>query len=562
MVQPGPPPPPPPPPPLTDATIRDAVEAAVAAGGPEYAHPVHGPIAGWDVSAVTDMNRMFYHASAFPAGSTKKRKRCARDQAKKDATAAKRAAIAAEVALGPLPAKRHRGEGPFAPQLLRVGLFDSDLPGERWAAHPDYTPSQLLVSNRGNVRKRGLSGVGEYEHFTIGSLRKNGYREVGIGGKKVLVHILVCEAFHGPKPSEAHTVDHFHDRDHSSNCAWNLRWATPAEQRANQEMHRVQSTGVPVLARKVGSPADADWVEYASATDAGKALGIDPSSISDVCNQKKGSITAGGYEFRYAPPREDQGDLPAEWVETPDGRLWVPTETWECDPESGGRTRVSTRGRVQTRMHNGGWTPRRTPRAGAGMVYATVSGSLVHRVVWRTFRPDDPPIDDETIDHRDQDTSDSALHNLRRATPSMQARNQDRPSADDIARPRTPVLAWKDGASRATAKRFIGQHAAARALNARFETTKFTQSGIRSAVLQKCNHNYWRFALVPETAEEVAAREAQRARVLAAIAALRAEAADGEMGLAQRHGHAQHVLSSRGKRAPATEGARCARGSP
>ena len=50
---------------LNDATIRDAVEVAVAAGGPEYAHPVHGPIAGWDVRNVTDMNHMFYHAAAF-----------------------------------------------------------------------------------------------------------------------------------------------------------------------------------------------------------------------------------------------------------------------------------------------------------------------------------------------------------------------------------------------------------------------------------------------------------------------------------------------------------------
>jgi len=59
------PPPPPPPPPLTNATIRDAARDAVAAGGPEYAHPVYGPIAGWDVSAVTNMQNMFWNAAAF-----------------------------------------------------------------------------------------------------------------------------------------------------------------------------------------------------------------------------------------------------------------------------------------------------------------------------------------------------------------------------------------------------------------------------------------------------------------------------------------------------------------
>ena len=60
-----PPPPPPPPPPLTDATIRNAVGEALAAGGPEYVHPGYGPIAGWDVSAVTNMRFVFRSANAF-----------------------------------------------------------------------------------------------------------------------------------------------------------------------------------------------------------------------------------------------------------------------------------------------------------------------------------------------------------------------------------------------------------------------------------------------------------------------------------------------------------------
>ena len=53
------------PPPLTDATIRQAVRDALVAGGPEYAHPDHGPIAGWDVRNVTDMSATFARAAAF-----------------------------------------------------------------------------------------------------------------------------------------------------------------------------------------------------------------------------------------------------------------------------------------------------------------------------------------------------------------------------------------------------------------------------------------------------------------------------------------------------------------
>ena len=118
--------------------------------------------------------------------------------------------------------------------------------------------------------------------------------------------------------------------------------------------------------------------------------------------------------------------------------------------------------------------------------YATVKGKGVHLVVWRTFRPDDPPVNGETIDHIDRDEANNANHNLRRATGSEQKRNQDRPSADDQARPRTPVLAWKDGASREeTAERFVGQRAAARALNARFGTTKFTQAALAGRARQE-----------------------------------------------------------------------------
>jgi len=466
-------------------------------------------------------------------GSTKKRcKRKPNKQAKVDATAAKKAAIAAEVARGPLPIKRHDGEGPFAPQLMPVGLFDSDRPGERWAAHPDYAPSEVLVSNRGRVRKRGHAGVGEYEYFTLGSLRKDGYRKVQINGKDRRVHELVCEAFHGPKPSEAHTVDHHHDRNHSNNRADNLRWATREEQRANQGTHRARSDGKPVLARKVGSPDDAEWTPYASATAAGKALGIHGSNISEVCNpEKTDAHTAGGYEFRHGPPPEDQGDLPWEELGPPHARFCVPRERWKLDPESDGRTRVSTRGRVQTKTPSGErWSLRHTPRTASGEVYASVKSKGVHRVVWRAFRPDDPPVNRETIDHIDRDEANNALQNLRRATKSEQKRNQDRPSADDIARPRTPVLAWKDGASREeTAERFVGLHAAARALYARFGTTKFTGSGIGQAALKGCRHNHWRFAFVPETGEEVAARKAQRARVLAAIADLRLSTLDGRL---------------------------------
>jgi len=463
------------------------------------------------------------HATA----KAKKRKRSVQKQAS-DAAATKRAAIATEKALGPIPTRlfffRFLGMlGPFAPWRMREGLFDSDKPGELWAAHHDYSPSEVLVSNYGRVAIRGRADVGEYEVCSIGCLTKKGYRKVGINGKHKRVNILVCEAFHGPEPNtKGITVDHIAKyggdlmRERSDNRACNLRWATPQEQNENQKKRSANSTGVPVFARKVGSTDD--WAWYASATAAGEALGIYSSRISAVCNEKQPD--AKGYVFkRDTSSLEDQGNLPWEELGPAHARFCVPTERWKVDPKSHGRTRVSTRGRIQTKTGDA-WGPRRTPRATVGEEYSRVSHDLLHLVVWRTFCPNNPPINDETIDHIDQDESNNALHNLRRATASMQVRNQTRPLADDQARFRTPVLAWNNGASIETAVRFIGVNAAARALNEQLATTKFKSAGISQAARKGWKHNGWRFK-VDETAESVAARVAQRQRVCAAIAELR-----------------------------------------
>ena len=208
--------------------------------------------------------------------------------------------------------------------------------------------------------------MGEYEYFTLGSLRKDGYRTVRINGKDRYVHILVCEAFHGPKPSgKTITVDH-KDRNRSNNRADNLRWATPGAKRqpgdapcAVDRQARPRAESGKPRRRRV------DAVRERAA--AGKALGIHDGNISDVCNPEKTDKTAGGYEFRHAPPPEDQGDLPWEELGPPHARFCVPRERWKLDPESDGRTRVSTRGRVQTKTPRGEcWSLRHTPRAASG----------------------------------------------------------------------------------------------------------------------------------------------------------------------------------------------------
>ena len=66
------------------------------------------------------------------------------------------------------------------------------------------------------------------------SLDERGYSKIyiiGQNGKKLTTrtHILVCLAFHGPKPTEVHTVNH-KDGNKLNNVPENLEWMTRKEQ--------------------------------------------------------------------------------------------------------------------------------------------------------------------------------------------------------------------------------------------------------------------------------------------------------------------------------------------
>ena len=77
---------------------------------------------------------------------------------------------------------------------------------------------------------------GHAAHWTFGYRKSNGYREVGIAQKRLRVHRLICEAFHGPCPPDKGEVDHI-DRDTANNRPENLRWATPSENLRNRSVN-------------------------------------------------------------------------------------------------------------------------------------------------------------------------------------------------------------------------------------------------------------------------------------------------------------------------------------
>jgi hypothetical protein len=68
----------------------------------------------------------------------------------------------------------------------------------------------------------------------------HGYPSVTVktenGMKKALVHVLVCEAFHGQKPTPSHQVRHLNGI--RSDCrSDNLVWGTPSENAMDRKAH-------------------------------------------------------------------------------------------------------------------------------------------------------------------------------------------------------------------------------------------------------------------------------------------------------------------------------------
>lgn len=111
-------------------------------------------------------------------------------------------------------------------------------PEELWKDIRGYK-GYYRVSNYGRVQR-----VRSGSNTSVGKILKpilqtNGYVTVSLckqgKSKHHYIHVLVCEAFHGPKPSSNHEVNHKgKDGDRENNTEWNLEWVTDSE----QQIHR------------------------------------------------------------------------------------------------------------------------------------------------------------------------------------------------------------------------------------------------------------------------------------------------------------------------------------
>lgn len=91
----------------------------------------------------------------------------------------------------------------------------------------------LFANDEGEIR--GLRG-----ETLKGYVNPKGYRTTSykIGDKIhcVRYHVVICEAFHGPKPSDKHHAAH-RDGNKLNNRPDNLYWATPKENENDKRTH-------------------------------------------------------------------------------------------------------------------------------------------------------------------------------------------------------------------------------------------------------------------------------------------------------------------------------------
>ena len=111
-----------------------------------------------------------------------------------------------------------------------------------------------------------------------------GYPRVQIGSKSHAVHVMVCEAFHGPRPPGMQAA---HLDGKSSNPRRdNLAWATPEENAAHKRLHGTARLGERHPGAKL---TDADvvqlrrrWRAGESWRALGKAFGVSSSGARDA----------------------------------------------------------------------------------------------------------------------------------------------------------------------------------------------------------------------------------------------------------------------------------------
>lgn len=101
---------------------------------------------------------------------------------------------------------------------------------ERWRAIPSLPGYD--ASTKGRIRKVRDNTYGSGDLVVQAFKNNKGYERIGVRrhgrSQKLLVHRLICEAFHGPSPKQGLHAAHL-DGNPENNAAWNLCWMTASK---------------------------------------------------------------------------------------------------------------------------------------------------------------------------------------------------------------------------------------------------------------------------------------------------------------------------------------------
>jgi hypothetical protein len=158
---------------------------------------------------------------------------------------------------------------------------------EEWRRCPGFAAYE--ISSAGRVRRvkskqRKTLFVSLATHLNPGGYPSMHFFMDGRGVTRQ-IHPLVCEAFHGVKPTPDHEAAHW-DGIKTNNSASNLRWATPAENSADRDRHGTRARGVKLRTakltdekvREIRALVDQGYGTLAIATN----FAVSPATISRV----------------------------------------------------------------------------------------------------------------------------------------------------------------------------------------------------------------------------------------------------------------------------------------
>lgn len=185
--------------------------------------------------------------------------------------------------------------------MNRIRVFEA----EKWKDIQGYE-GKYQVSNYGRIKslsRKISNGTGYYmskEKILKGHVITNGYVQVELQGKGMLIHRLVAETFI-ENPYNKPQVNHI-DGNKTNNIVTNLEWVTNGE----NQIHAYKN-GLNKHSEKAGrKPKKVCQIDlktgkvikiYNSIAEARKSLGLKKDNISSVCKNKRKSC--GGYGWRY-----------------------------------------------------------------------------------------------------------------------------------------------------------------------------------------------------------------------------------------------------------------------